>query len=58
MGDVVVVFESGTISDRPTWDDEHRSLECKVEGQDLEGEELSIVFAIDEEGRIHLITGM
>ena len=56
--DLLAVFENGKIRKNPEWNDEHQNWAYKVEGQSVDGDELSIVFAVDEDGFIYLITGM
>ena len=56
MSDVEHLFETGTIPKDPTWDEEHENWEYVVKGTDIEGIDLAIVFAIDEDGDVHLIT--
>ena len=56
--DVLAVFENGQIRKNPEWNDEHQNWTYKVEGQSVDEDELSIVFSVDEDGFIYLITGM
>ena len=58
MNDLIAVFENGHIKKPPKWDEIHQNWTYRVEGHDIEGDELSVVFAIDKNGLLHLITGI
>jgi hypothetical protein len=44
-----VLEETGAINSQPEWDDEHQKWKYKVDGHDIEGEELSLIVNIVEE---------
>ena len=55
--DVTYCFQVGKIYTKPVWDSHHKAWKYVVEGKDIEGRKLSIVFAFDEDA-IVLITGV
>lgn len=57
MSDVLAVFANGHTYKEPEWNDEHENWVYIVEGHAIDGDELSIVFSINEEGFVYLITG-
>ena len=55
--DVLHVLQTGEIISSPEWDDNHRNWKYKVEGTDLEDEELrAITIIIEERFSIFIIT--
>ena len=55
--DVLFVLQSGDIISPPEWDDDHRNWKYKVEGTDLEEEELrAITIIIEERFSIFIVT--
>ena len=55
--DVLHVLQTGEIITAPVWDDEHRNWKYKVEGIDLEEEELrAITIIIDEQFCLFVVT--
>ncbi len=57
MNDILHVARQGTIRRLPEYDIKRGTWEYVVEGPDLDGKKLEIVFAIDEKRRVTLITG-
>jgi hypothetical protein len=54
--DFLKVLNWGEISEQ-TWDEEHQCYKCRVDGQDVDGDDLSIIVAVDEQNfRIRCIT--
>ncbi|HBR56507.1 MAG TPA: hypothetical protein DEA22_03410 [Blastocatellia bacterium] len=47
--DLSHLFDIGTIEKEPEWDDEHQTYKYRVEGHDLEGDELIAVTVITEQ---------
>lgn len=56
MQDIIHCFETGRINKSPEWNKNFQCWEYVVDGKDLEGDNLSIVFAFEEDDLI-LITG-
>jgi hypothetical protein len=55
--DVLYVLQNGDIISPPEWDETHRSWKYKVEGADLEDEELrAITIIIEERFSIFIVT--
>ena len=55
--DIEHVLRRGTVGD-PTWDDRFRNWTYRVRGADLDGDELTVVIALDPAwARITIITG-
>ncbi len=48
-GDIEHVLETGRITRRPQYNKEHGHWNYVIEGPDLSGEPLAIVFALDEQ---------
>jgi hypothetical protein len=57
MNDVTHVAKEGTIRRPPEFDIKFRNWKYTVEGRDVEGETLGIVFSV-EDGLVTLITGI
>lgn len=57
MQDVEHLFGTGTIPEAPKFDEEHKNWEYIVKVKDIGGTDLAVVFSIDEDDDIHLITG-
>ena len=56
--DVRHVLMTGTIGSQPTWDDRFEQWKYRVQGRDLDGEELTLIVSIEPEWeRIAIITG-
>lgn len=55
--DILHVLQHGEIVREPEWDDTHRKWKYKVEGADLEDEELRVItIIIDEQFRLFIVT--
>ena len=55
--DIEQVLTNGTVGD-PTWDDRFRNWTYRVHGADLDGDDLTVVIALDPAwARITVITG-
>ena len=49
---------TGTIGSQPKWDDRFEQWKYRVQGRDLDGEELTLIVSIEPEWeRIAIITG-
>ena len=56
--DVQRVLTTGTVGSSPEWDDRFQNWKYRVTGTDLDGEELTLIIALDPPwGRITIITG-
>ncbi|HXU39305.1 MAG TPA: DUF4258 domain-containing protein [Blastocatellia bacterium] len=47
--DVEFLFEDGTVTDNTKWSDDYQNWQYRIEGTDIEGEELKVVTIIIEE---------
>ena len=45
----ILLLESGEIERPPEWDNDHGNYKYRVEGTDIDGEELVAIVAIDEQ---------
>lgn len=57
MNDIVHLAQRGAVKRPPEHDIKRRTWEYMVEGKDVDGLDLEIVFAVDRGGRVTLITG-
>lgn len=48
MPDIIATLKSGEIRRAPEWDDEHGDWKYRVEGEDVEGDELTAITLIIE----------
>jgi len=56
--DVLKVLSTGKLVQRREYDDTYQNWKYRVEGEDVEGEKLTLIFSINkEEDAIILITG-
>lgn len=56
--DVLQVLRTGRVVSEPEYIAEYKNWKCKVVGQDVEGEELTLVVAFDpDKGTLFIITG-
>jgi hypothetical protein len=57
LDDVINALETGQIKRKPEWDEEHQNWEYRVEGFDIEGDELIAITAIIEsDWQVKIIT--
>lgn len=57
MQDIAYVLRYGAIVDKPNWNDDHQNYVYKVEGYDLEDDELKVLSVIiDTEATILIVT--
>lgn len=55
--DIIHVLQNGEIIQQPVWDDAHGNWKYKVEGADLEDEELRVItIIIEEQFRLFIVT--
>lgn len=55
--DILHVLQHGEILRKPVWDEAHENWKYKVEGADLEDEELRVItIIIEEQFRIFIVT--
>ncbi|MCI0490958.1 MAG: DUF4258 domain-containing protein [Blastocatellia bacterium] len=56
--DCKYLLKTGKLAWPPIWDDKHQNYKYEIDGQDLDGDALHLVFAIDyARARIIVITG-
>lgn len=57
MLDIVTTLKTGEIRRAPEWDDEHSNWKYRVEGEDIEGDDLTAVtLIIETDMRLYIVT--